>query len=65
MNEMHKLIEENQEQRELIRHLQSSNEILNRDMQKYRSQAMMRQNAKEQLQEEVAFLKQQLEQAYE
>ena len=58
MGEINKLIVENQEQRELIRHLQSCNQILDREMKKYRSQSIMRAN-------KIELLEKQLEQAYE
>ena len=58
MGDLNKLMVENQELKRLV-------EELTKERNKFRSQAMMRQHAKEQLQDEVALLKQQLEQAYE
>ena len=58
MGELNKLIVENQEQKEIINYLQSCNEILDREMKKYRSQAIMRAN-------KIELLEKQLEQAYE
>lgn len=45
--------------------LRQENEELEKECKKFRSQAMMRQNAKEMLEEQVKLLQAQLEEAYQ